>query len=58
MINQFKRWNTVGHEGIALVLTFLKVIVEMTDGGVDYSFEAIGNVKTMRAALECCHKGW
>lgn len=34
------------------------VIVEMTDGGVDYSFEAIGNVNTMRAALECCHKGW
>jgi S-(hydroxymethyl)glutathione dehydrogenase/alcohol dehydrogenase len=30
----------------------------MTDGGVDYSFEAIGNVGTMRAALECCHKGW
>eukprot|EP00297_Palpitomonas_bilix_P010126 CAMPEP_0113875682 /NCGR_PEP_ID=MMETSP0780_2-20120614/5077_1 /TAXON_ID=652834 /ORGANISM="Palpitomonas bilix" /LENGTH=286 /DNA_ID=CAMNT_0000861697 /DNA_START=36 /DNA_END=893 /DNA_ORIENTATION=- /assembly_acc=CAM_ASM_000599 len=35
-----------------------QVIVELTDGGVDYSFEAIGNVKTMRAALECCHKGW
>ena len=35
-----------------------EVIVEMTDGGVDYSFECIGNVKTMRAALECCHKGW
>ena len=35
-----------------------EVIVEMTDGGVDYSFEAIGNVKVMRAALECCHKGW
>ena len=34
------------------------VIVEMTDGGVDYSFECIGNVHTMRAALECCHKGW
>jgi S-(hydroxymethyl)glutathione dehydrogenase/alcohol dehydrogenase len=34
------------------------VIVDMTDGGVDYSFECIGNVKTMRAALECCHKGW
>ena len=34
------------------------VIVEMTGGGVDYSFEAIGNVNTMRAALECCHKGW
>ncbi|EIE24185.1 alcohol dehydrogenase [Coccomyxa subellipsoidea C-169] len=38
------------------------VIVEMTDddgvGGVDYSFECIGNVQVMRAALECCHKGW
>lgn len=34
------------------------VVVKMTDGGVDYSFEAIGNVNTMRAALECCHKGW
>jgi S-(hydroxymethyl)glutathione dehydrogenase/alcohol dehydrogenase len=35
-----------------------EAIVELTDGGVDYSFECIGNVKTMRAALECCHKGW
>jgi S-(hydroxymethyl)glutathione dehydrogenase/alcohol dehydrogenase len=35
-----------------------EVLVEMTDGGVDYSFECIGNVQTMRAALECCHKGW
>lgn len=35
-----------------------KVIVDMTDGGVDYSFECIGLVQTMRAALECCHKGW
>jgi len=35
-----------------------QVIIDMTDGGVDYSFEAIGNVDTMRAALECCHKGW
>ena len=34
------------------------VIVDLTDGGVDYSFECIGNVNTMRAALECCHKGW
>lgn len=34
------------------------VIVDMTDGGVDYSFECIGNVDTMRSALECCHKGW
>ena len=35
-----------------------EVIVEMTDGGVDYSFEAVGNVDLMRAALESCHKGW
>ena len=35
-----------------------EVIVEMTDGGVDYSFECIGNVHVMRSALECCHKGW
>lgn len=34
------------------------VIVDMTDGGVDYSFECVGNVNLMRAALECCHKGW
>jgi len=34
------------------------VIVELTDGGVDYSFECIGNVNIMRAALECAHKGW
>jgi S-(hydroxymethyl)glutathione dehydrogenase/alcohol dehydrogenase len=35
-----------------------EVIVEMTNGGVDYSFECVGNVNLMRAALECCHKGW
>ncbi|WP_369009836.1 S-(hydroxymethyl)glutathione dehydrogenase/class III alcohol dehydrogenase [Synechococcus sp. CS-603] len=35
-----------------------EVIAELTDGGVDYSFECIGNVEVMRAALECCHKGW
>ncbi|MBS0576291.1 MAG: S-(hydroxymethyl)glutathione dehydrogenase/class III alcohol dehydrogenase [Proteobacteria bacterium] len=35
-----------------------QAIVDMTDGGVDYSFECIGNVEVMRAALECCHKGW
>jgi S-(hydroxymethyl)glutathione dehydrogenase/alcohol dehydrogenase len=33
-------------------------IAELTDGGVDYSFECIGNVNVMRQALECCHKGW
>ncbi|MBA0758448.1 hypothetical protein Gotri_021444, partial [Gossypium trilobum] len=35
-----------------------QVLVDLTDGGVDYSFECIGNVSVMRAALECCHKGW
>ncbi len=35
-----------------------EVVVDVTDGGVDYSFEAVGNVNLMRAALECCHKGW
>ena len=35
-----------------------QVILELTEGGVDYSFECIGNVEVMRAALESCHKGW
>lgn len=35
-----------------------EVVVDMTDGGVEYSFECIGNVDVMRSALECCHKGW
>ncbi|HET7664269.1 MAG TPA: S-(hydroxymethyl)glutathione dehydrogenase/class III alcohol dehydrogenase [Rhodanobacteraceae bacterium] len=34
------------------------VVIGMTDGGVDFSFECIGNVEVMRQALECCHKGW
>ncbi len=33
-------------------------ILDLTNGGADYSFECIGNVETMRQALECCHKGW
>ena len=33
-------------------------LVDLTKGGADYSFECIGNVQTMRQALECCHKGW
>jgi S-(hydroxymethyl)glutathione dehydrogenase/alcohol dehydrogenase len=33
-------------------------IVQLTDGGADYSFECIGNTKVMRDALECTHKGW
>jgi S-(hydroxymethyl)glutathione dehydrogenase/alcohol dehydrogenase len=35
-----------------------EVIVELTDGGADYTFECVGNVNLMRAALEACHKGW
>ncbi|KAI3681039.1 hypothetical protein L6452_35821 [Arctium lappa] len=35
-----------------------RVLVDMTDAGVDYSFECIGNVSILRVALECCHKGW
>ena len=35
-----------------------EVIVDLTNGGVDYSFECVGSVDLMRSALECCHKGW
>ncbi len=46
--------NPKDHEGTPIQ----QVIVDLTDGGVDYSFECIGNVNVMRQALECCHKGW
>ena len=36
----------------------IEAIADLTNGGADYSFECIGNVNTMRQALECCHKGW
>jgi S-(hydroxymethyl)glutathione dehydrogenase/alcohol dehydrogenase len=36
----------------------MEAILDLTNGGADYSFECIGNVNTMRQALECCHKGW
>ncbi|MCA0431867.1 MAG: S-(hydroxymethyl)glutathione dehydrogenase/class III alcohol dehydrogenase [Proteobacteria bacterium] len=36
----------------------VQAIMDLTDGGADYSFECIGNVHTMRQALECCHRGW
>jgi S-(hydroxymethyl)glutathione dehydrogenase/alcohol dehydrogenase len=38
--------------------SLVDAIVQLTDGGADYSFECIGNTTTMRQALECCHKGW
>src|SRR5688500_11847983 len=40
------------------VPNIVDAIVQLTDGGADYSFECIGNTTTMRQALECCHKGW
>lgn len=40
------------------VANIVEAIVDITKGGADYSFECIGNVETMRQALECCHKGW
>ena len=36
----------------------VQAIIDLTGGGADFSFECIGNVHTMRQALECCHKGW
>ena len=39
-------------------LPIQEVIVDLTGGGVDFSFECVGNIDLMRAALECCHKGW
>lgn len=44
--------NPADHENL------VDALVQMTGGGVDYSFECIGNVNVMRQALECCHKGW
>ncbi len=44
--------NDVGMDNV------VNAIVNLTDGGVDYSFECVGNVKIMRQALECCHRGW
>jgi S-(hydroxymethyl)glutathione dehydrogenase/alcohol dehydrogenase len=40
------------------VENLVEAIMDLTNGGADYSFECIGNVNTMRQALECCHKGW
>ncbi|OVE81001.1 S-(hydroxymethyl)glutathione dehydrogenase/class III alcohol dehydrogenase [bacterium K02(2017)] len=42
----------------SLSISTTEALIDMTDGGVDYSFECVGNVKLMRTALESCHKGW
>src|SRR5690606_34256788 len=36
----------------------VQAVMDLTDGGADFSFECIGNVEVMRQALECCHRGW
>ena len=40
------------------VPSVVQAVIDLTDGGADYSFECIGNVHLMRAALESCHRGW
>ena len=51
-MTHFVNPNDLGHDNLQ------EKIIELTDGGADYSFECIGNVDVMRQALECCHKGW
>jgi len=50
-MTHFVNPNEVGKDLVAY-------LVDLTDGGADYTFECIGNVKVMRQALECCHRGW
>ena len=46
------------HGPLVAATAGLQVLIEMTDGGLDYTFECVGNVNIMRAALEACHRGW
>lgn len=55
MARQFGMTHFINPKSIENVVD---AIVQLTDGGADYSFECIGNTTTMRQALECCHKGW
>jgi len=55
MARQFGMTHFVNPKNVENVVD---AIVQLTDGGADYSFECIGNTTTMRQALECCHKGW
>ncbi|MDP9125838.1 MAG: S-(hydroxymethyl)glutathione dehydrogenase/class III alcohol dehydrogenase [Pseudomonadota bacterium] len=55
MARQFGMTHFVNPKDVANVVD---QVVQLTDGGADYSFECIGNTTTMRQALECCHKGW
>ena len=53
-----KKFGMTDFINAAEVDNVVSAIVDLTDGGADYSFECIGNVATMRQALECCHRGW
>ena len=55
LATQFGMTDFVNPKEVEDVVDYL---IQMTGGGVDYSFECIGNVNLMRQALECCHKGW
>lgn len=55
LAKQFGMTDFVNPKEVDNVVDYL---IGMTGGGVDYSFECIGNVDVMRQALECCHKGW
>jgi S-(hydroxymethyl)glutathione dehydrogenase / alcohol dehydrogenase len=55
MARQFGMTHFVNPKDVANVVDH---IVQLTDGGADYSFECIGNTQVMRQALECTHKGW
>jgi S-(hydroxymethyl)glutathione dehydrogenase/alcohol dehydrogenase len=54
---QFGMTHFLNSKGMSRDETVAK-IVELTDGGADYSFDATGNTEVMRTALECCHRGW
>jgi S-(hydroxymethyl)glutathione dehydrogenase/alcohol dehydrogenase len=51
-MTDFVNPDAVGHDKV------IQAVVDLTHGGADFSFECIGNVATMRQALECCHRGW
>jgi len=51
-MTDFVNPNDVGQDKV------VQAIVDLTDGGADFSFDATGNVNVMRQALECCHRGW
>jgi len=58
LAKKFGATDTINPNDLPKGKSVVDAIVELTDGGVDYSFECIGNTNTMRAALECAHKGW